>query len=144
MISMLAELVGVKSIDKLPAWVPRIIGLERAPEGGAIVEVSTLRQPIDSFNFGHESCEYCSYKLTQNLEAPGRFNPHMFDTLTLNPDRKSVAKHCRCTCVHEYVCAGEVYRYTVRVNRMLDSQMSLMRQQLRNGETLDAERDFDC
>jgi hypothetical protein len=106
--------------------------------------VTTVQQPIDSFNFGHEACEYCSYKLTQNLEAPGRFNPHLFAALSQNLDLKSVGKHCRCSCVHEYVCAGEVCRYTVRVNRLLDSQMALMRQQLRNGETLDADRDFNC
>ena len=136
---LVAELVGVQDITDLPAWVPRIIGAAHEPEGLGLLEITTLLQPLDAFNFGHESCEYCSYKLTENLESTARFNPHLADVFSRNPDRKSVEEHCRCSCVQEYACQEGAYRYTVRVDLMHDKQMSLMRGRLQVGEALDVD-----
>eukprot|EP00045_Choanoeca_perplexa_P010575 m.107913 g.107913 ORF g.107913 m.107913 type:complete len:444 (+) comp15324_c0_seq2:68-1399(+) len=136
------NLVGTKQIDELPIWVPRIIGLEFGTRAGAITHVVTTAKPAYAFNFGHDNCEYCSYKLHDDLDMDGRMNPHLVTALTGDPNGKTVSSHCRCSVVHEYYPDQKdgAYRYSVRAARSVDDQMSLMRCLLRDGQTLDGSR----
>ena len=129
-------LVGKKTIDQLPVWVPRVVGKVDAVMGGSISQVTTRRIPFSVTNYGHGHCRYCSYKLTHDLDGDGP-DPHMVDVWANKPDRMTV-NDCHCSCVHEYECSdGALYRYVVSVVRQLDYQRSLLRVCLRSGTTHD-------